>query len=71
MSEKVVHLIELSTSNFVDNVLLERYLRISFNDVQAAFGLLQNGLDMRAKAPYLFTERDVMSPEIQTALTTL
>lgn len=54
-----------------DKILLERYLKISFNDVNCAFALLKSGLEMRAKAPYLFTDRDVMSSEIQTACNTL
>ncbi|KAG5681816.1 hypothetical protein PVAND_011224 [Polypedilum vanderplanki] len=54
----------------MNNVLLERYLKISFNNVENAFALLKSGLEMRAKASYLFTDRDVMSSEIQTACTT-
>lgn len=54
----------------MNNILLERYLKISFNDVDCAFALLKSGLEMRAKAPYLFTDRDVISSDIQTACST-
>lgn len=55
----------------VGNVLLERYLKISFNDVDAAFALLKSGLEMRAKAPYLFTDRDVTAADVNIACSTL
>jgi hypothetical protein len=54
-----------------DNVLLERYLNVSDNNLTNAFGLLMDGLELRAKAPYLFTERDLSAKEIQTACLTL
>lgn len=51
--------------------MLERYLKISYNDVDSAFSLLKSGLEMRSKAPYLFMDRDVMSSDVQTACSTL
>ncbi|XP_070500287.1 alpha-tocopherol transfer protein-like [Chironomus tepperi] len=61
---------EKSFPQTINKVLLERYLKISFNDVDCAFALLKSGLELRTKAPYLFTDRDVMSSEIQTACST-
>lgn len=57
--------------NVIDQVLLERYLQINFNNVDNAIRLLKHNLVMRQKAPYLFENRDIMSNEIQTACTTL
>jgi len=54
----------------LDNVLLERYLKVSDNKLPDAFELLKHGLEQRQKAPYLFTNRDLASKEIQTAFTT-
>lgn len=54
-----------------DKVLLERYLKVSDDKVDEAFALLKHGLELRLKAPYLFTDRDLSTKEIQTACTTL
>lgn len=60
------------THRFIaDKILLERYLKVSDNNVNNAFALLEQGLKLRAKSPHLFTNRDLTSNEIQTAMTTL
>lgn len=54
-----------------DKILLERYLKVSDDKLPDAFALLKHGLELRQKAPFLFTNRDVQSKEIQKACTTL
>lgn len=51
----------------LNQVLLERYLKINDNDIDVAFRLLKHSLEMRQKAPYLFENRDINSTEIQNA----
>jgi CRAL/TRIO domain len=54
----------------MNKVLLERYLKVSDNNLMNAFALLKHGLELRSTAPYLFTDRDLLSKEIQTACST-
>ncbi|KAJ6646061.1 Alpha-tocopherol transfer protein [Pseudolycoriella hygida] len=54
----------------LNQVLLERYLKINLNNVENSFRLLKHNLQMRQKTPYLFENRDIDSSEIQTACTT-
>jgi len=61
---------EAKFSENLDKVLLERYLKVSGNNLINAFALLKHGLESRQKAPHLFSNRDILSKEIQTACTT-
>jgi len=54
----------------MDKILLERYLKVSDNNLENAFDLLKHGLELRQKAAYLFKNRDLASKEVQTACTT-
>lgn len=54
-----------------DHVLLQRYLKVSDNKLADAFALLKDGLELRKRSPDLFTNRDLMSKEIQTTFMTL
>lgn len=63
--------ISLTPKLFLDKTLLERYLKVSDNNLDNAFALLKHGLELRQKSPYLFRNRDLSASEIQTACTTL
>lgn len=69
--QSISWIINLMPNLFLDKILLERYLKVSDNNLDNAFGLLKHGLELRQKAPYLFTNRDLSASEIQTACTTL
>lgn len=56
---------------FTDKILLERYLKVSDFKLEDAFDLLKHGLELRMKAPHLFTDRDLSAKEIETAMTCL
>jgi hypothetical protein len=56
---------------FADKILLERYLKVSDFKLDEAFDLLKHGLELRLKAPHLFTDRDLSSKDIETAMTCL
>ncbi|CRK97882.1 CLUMA_CG011257, isoform A [Clunio marinus] len=61
---------EAKFSPNMDKILLERYLKVSDNNLVNAFALLKHGLELRQKASYLFFNRDLSVKEIQTAFTT-
>jgi len=63
-------IVEAKFSPNMDKILLERYLKVSGNNLENAFALLKHGLELRQKAPYLFLNRDLRAKEIQTACTT-
>jgi hypothetical protein len=71
MENEMSHKLNQLCAFVTDKVLLERYLKVSDNKLDDAFALLKLGLELRTRAPYLFTDRDLLSKDIQTACTTL
>lgn len=56
--------------NFTEKTLLLRYLKTFNFDVEKAQTLLQYSLDIRAKNPHIFTNRDILSPELESVFNT-
>ncbi|CRK97572.1 CLUMA_CG010958, isoform A [Clunio marinus] len=52
----------------MNEILLERYLKTCEDDLVKAQNLLEHNLMLRKEGPQLFTNRDIMSEEIQTAM---
>ncbi|CRK97995.1 CLUMA_CG011364, isoform A [Clunio marinus] len=50
----------------IDDILLERYLKV-YDNLEKAQDLLKFNLTLRKSGPHLFTNRDVLSSEFQSA----
>lgn len=51
-----------------DKINLVRYLKASEFDLEAAQKLFRNSITLRHKNPQIFTQRDPLSPEMQTLI---
>lgn len=61
----------MQTFSLLDKLLLLRHLKVYDFDLEKAKKLLVLNLETRKKHPHVFHNRDVLSPEIQTAMSTM